>query len=172
MSAANTWETSVNDLIHNFLKSINSLIPAMQASRILDDKLLGYDDWARICDNLYSIMVVEPIRESLPESDHLDFDLPMYNTEYETLKHFSLIQVNPKDTTPGESFEKGTAVLNCFVSSGNNIFDEIERFNIDDNFQVIENSYKTYPADSVTYTCLLSQNGDWQLIDKITSKLD
>ena len=173
MSESNTWETSVNDLVNNFLISLNSLVPAMLTARILNEKLIGYDDWVRICDNLFTIMVVEPIRESLPENEHLGFDLPIYNTEYESLEHFSLIQVHQRDSTPEETLSKETSVFNCFISSdNNNKFDEVEIFKIDSDYKIIENSFQTFNAGEACYTCLTSNDGKWVLKDKITSKLD
>lgn len=173
MSESNSWETSVNDLIINFLSSLNSIAPSMTAARILDDKLIGYDDWGRICDNLFTIMVVEPIRESLPKNQHLHFDLPMYNTEYESLEHFSLIQVHQKDSTPREILTKETCILNCFISSENSDeFDEVEVFKINSDYKIIENSFQTYKTGNACFTCLLSNNGKWTLKDKIISNLD
>jgi hypothetical protein len=174
MISSNTWQTSVNDLVNNFLMAINSIVPAMLAARILDKNLIGYDDWARICDNLFNILVVEPIRESLPENERLDFDLPMYNTEYETLEHFSLIQVHQNEAIPGRILTEETVILNSYESSGKieNELDEIETFKIDSDFKIIEESFQTYKTDMVSYTCLLSKNGKWDLLDKISSKLD
>ena len=173
MKASNNLQTSVNDLVHNFLKSLNSLVPVMRAARILDENLIGYDDWARICDNLFTIMVVEPIRESLPENEHLDFDLPMYNTEYETLEHFSLIQINQKDAIPGKFLTEETSIFYCFESSGKNEneFDELETFKIDSDFKIIEESFKTIKISGACYTCLISKDGHWELLDKITTQM-
>ncbi len=173
MPTPNTWQTSVSDLVTNFLQCLNTLVPSMQNARILDDKLMGFDDWGRICDNLYTIMVAEPIRESFPENEHLDFDLPMYNTEYETFEHFSLIQVNQKEATPEDSLTKDTLILNCFVNSDNSqVFDEVEIFKIDSDFQIIENSFKTIKTDNVSFSCLRYKNRQWELLDTIASNLD
>ena len=108
-------QTTINELVRNFQQALNALIPSMQAARILDDNLIGYDDWSRICDTLYNLLVVEPIRSSLDSSQQADFDLPCYDTEYESYEHFSLILASSKGDTINTTTPLSVPLLHRFI---------------------------------------------------------
>lgn len=169
---ATPFNTTVNNLIINFRQTLNALVPSMQTARILDDNLVGYDDWARICDTLYSIMVIEPIRSSLDSSRQIDFDLPCYNTEYESYEHFSLIRVSQQVDTVSIKMPVDTAFLHSFVSSkeSNSQFALTETIRIDNKFRLIDDSFEVH--EQSYFTCIIPDGDQWNVLDEITARLD
>ncbi|MBU8933632.1 MAG: hypothetical protein KOO62_06460 [candidate division Zixibacteria bacterium] len=167
-----TQQTTVSELVLNYRQALNALIPSLQAARILDEDLIGYDDWSRVCDTLYSLLVVEPIRSSLDPSQQADFDLPCYDTEYESYEHFGLILASSEGETISTNAPNSIPLLHRFTPSNESprIFDLVETIRVDDNFRLIEDSFESHA--SPFFICAVPNKDRWRVLDEITVKLD
>ena len=156
----------------SFQQALNALIPSMKLARILDSDLIGYDDWSRICDTLYTLLVVEPIRSSLESSRQADFDLPCYGTEYESYEHFSLIRGSGRGEINSMAVPTGTPLLHRFIPSekSGKQFNLVETIRIDESFHLLEDSYETH--NQPYFTCIVPEGKQWQVLDEITVRLD
>lgn len=168
------WTTSVDQLVRNFLAALNASIPTMQAARIIDENLIGFDDWERLCDTYYSLLVIEPIRSSLPEEERRTFDLPSYETEYESYVDFSFIMVTPKSeaTSPRPINER--PVLFRFLPgeelSGG--FSVAETARVNGKLELDETSFAPVKADEVYFTCAIPDGNSWRVLDEVEVRLD
>ncbi len=167
------WQTTVNELLRSFLQSLNSLVPTMKSARILDESLVGYDDWSRVTDVLYRVLVVEPIRSSLGDLQETRFDLPMYDTEYESYEDFSLIRVSNYD-----NIEQVDITHDCFFmrfltsDKQENQFAFAETFQIDAQNKLIETSFQQQAVDDIYFTAVIPVRNGWELLDTITVKME
>ncbi len=145
------WSTSVQELFCSFRQSLNDLVPVMKQARILDHQLNGFDDWDRVVNILYDVLVITPLRSSLDKQYHLHFDLPDYETEYESYCGFSLLSVN---TESANSLPDGaTRHFFRFISSGGQLFDKVETVVITSDKTLMPDSYELFDADHITVTC-------------------
>ncbi len=169
-----TWTTTVDQLVRNFLMALNASIPSMQAARILDENLTGFDDWERLCDTCYSLLVIEPIRSSLPEAQRKTFDLPSYETEYEFYIDFSFIQVTTKDEAGAPRKMDERRMLLRFlpgedVATG---FSVVETMRVSEKLVLDEMSFAPVKADEVYFTCIVPDGAGWRVLDEIEVRLD
>jgi len=163
------WKTSVDSLVRNFMEALNASVAPMRTARILDDDLIGYDDWGRLCDMLYNLLVIDPIRSTLPEEQRIKFDLPAYETEYEHYEDFSLIQVTP----PGQAVLPDSIEQACLfyrflpLDDNNDRFGLVETFRLDSEHHFDEMSFGDAKLDDIYFTCLLTDGKSWRLVDEV-----
>lgn len=168
------WTTTVDTLVRNFLDALNASVPSMQAARILNNELMGFDDWERLCDTLYSLLVIEPIRASLPKEQQARFDLPSYETQYESLEDFSLIQL----TASGEAKAPGKIteadLFFRFLASDEQAgrFDLVETVKVTEALAMDEISWNTVKATEVYFTCLMLEGDGWRLLDEVRVEME
>ncbi len=169
-----TWTTTVDNLIRNFLAALNSSIPAMQNGRIVDHDLIGYDDWERFCDVLFNLLVIEPIRSSRPEDQQTAFDLPAYETQYESYEDFSLIQISAKNSPGAPAKISDTRLWFRFLPDDNSDkFAIADTFVLNDDLTLDDTSWDPRPANEIYFTCLVPRpDRGWELVDKITVALE
>ena len=168
------WATTVDALVRNFLSALNASVPSMRAARILDDDLTGLDDWERLCDTLYRLLVIEPIRASLPKPAQAVFDLPSYETQYESLEDFSLIQVTPPGKAAPPRQIAGTAVFFRFLPGNEQTgrFDLVETVRVNEGLTIEETSWETARAEEVYFTCLVPERQGWRLLDHVQVEME
>lgn len=175
-----SWDTTVDSLVRNFLAALNASVPSMQAARILDDNLIGFDDWGRFCDLMYSLLVIEPIRSSLPPEQRARFDLPAYETEYESFEDFSLIRVSDGSggaagsdgpVTPAQIGE--AAVFLRFLPGDSEAagLSVVETIRIATDHTLVDNSYETVAVDGVYFTCVVAEGEGYFPLDHIQVNL-
>lgn len=167
------WQTTVDELLRSFLQALNSLIPTLQRARILDESLVGYDDWARVTDVLYRVLVVEPIRSSLGTLSEARFDLPMYDTEYESYEDFSLIRVAKLENNHQVDMQRDCFFMR-FLSSDmqENEFTFVETFQLDAKHQLIETSFARQAVADCYFTAVVPTSKGWEILDTITVKME
>jgi len=170
------WKTTVDSLVRNYLEALNALIPSMKTSRILSDQLVGLDDWTRACDMLFNLLVVEPIRSAIPPDRRQWFDLPAYDTEYESYEDFSLITVHPAGkVTPNPPSIIDSPVLLRFLPSEDTppCLSVVETVRLDKNLSLADDSYASQAVDSARFTCLVPrEDGGWERLEEIEVNLD
>ena len=146
----------------------------MQAARILDHSLIGFDDWERLCDTYFSLLVIEPIRSSLPEGQRKIFDLPSYETEYESYVDFSFIQVTTKVEANAPKQIGERALLFRFLP-GEDIaagFSVVETMRVSEKLVLDEMSFAPVKADEVYFTCIVPDGAGWRVLDEIEVRLE
>jgi len=168
-----TWTTTVDTLMRNFLGAVNASVPSMRAARILDEDLIGYDDWGRLCDVLFNLLVVEPLRSSRPKDKEGFFDIAAYETQYESYEDFSVIQVSPGKEKARVNSEAATFLFRFLPSDpSTRRFDTVETYQLDSELNLEETSWDSQSVESVYFTCLVPRDDGWELVDEVTVSLD
>ncbi len=163
---SDTWHTSVDGLVRSFLSALNALVPSMHKARILDDNLIGFDDWARVTDLLYDVLVVEPIRNSLDKSQRAAFDLPLYDTEYESYEDFSLIRATGPEAIKSPASLTDNHIFYRF-NTDSKLFNQVETIKLNRQFQRASDSYRTHDINEVVFSCLVPQDEGCLVLDEI-----
>lgn len=94
-SEANTWRTSVNELVQLFREALVALVPVLEAAHIPWRNQDAYDQWDAISHVLYDKLVAEPVAWALDAVGELR--LAPYDTRVDDYSGVSFIEVLSDD---------------------------------------------------------------------------
>ena len=101
-AGGNIWQTSVDELVAVFQRSLISILPVMNEARIPWREGESYDDWDRIVSALYESILVDSIRWGLKHEAPSDVVMPKYETLYGTYLDLSYLRVMDRRSNDGE----------------------------------------------------------------------
>lgn len=102
-------KTSVQKVMEAMKTSITALFPILKETHLVDDNLEGYDGWDLITESLFTALIEDSIKWSLPKEQVDKFNLPKYGFDLSDVKEKSFIQV--VSNAPSE-----TKKIFCFIA--------------------------------------------------------
>jgi hypothetical protein len=87
---------TVTDLVTNFRAALLGVLPSVERVGIPWKRPAAYDEWDNLVEAMYQVLIVEPLRFSLPETERERFNLPGYDMLLPTYEGRTIIEVVPR----------------------------------------------------------------------------